>query len=393
MDDGPNRQFCRSIPRPIPLLDRISAARTYTTVVTAVLAFWSLASGCIERTSPVSDPTPSRCGTHATALTTCPTGQVCTTNGTCAPIERDCDSSTCATGPASLLVGYAGDLEAWNWEPAPQSFYHPAGNPRADVRRNGWAWLTVDRQLAVSTTETTRGAWRTLMERLPETFAACGDSCPVSDVSVAEILTYANRRSVADGLAPCYALEGCAPDATGRLQCASAALAGPACTGWRLPSEPEWELLAKAGTDGCLANGNLDVVERSTCWDVFAAQTAWYCGSSQVSWDGCDDCGYDWGFDCCGPHPVGKLPPNPYGLLDVHGNVWELTGSRWDDPWIAAKDPGHDPNPLAAGPDLVAKGGSYFSRSVALCASMRLRLGDLRPQEVGFRLVRTLPPR
>lgn len=359
--------------------------------VAAVIVASLSAVSCTEPASPVPLATPSPCGIDGTALTACPRGQVCSA-GECAAVEANCEQGACAVGPATLVVGYEGNLSSWNFEPAPHSYYHPNfSGDLPDVRRLGWAWLTVDRRLAVAATEVTRGEWRGLMERVPETFAACGDSCPVSDVSAAEILTFANRKSASDGLPACYTLTGCAPDSTGRTQCASGAFAGPDCTGWRLPSEPEWEMFAKAGTDGCLANGNLDVVERSTCWDVFAAKTAWYCGSSGVSWEGCDDCSYDWGYDCCGPHPVGGLPANPYGLRDVHGNLWELTGSRWNDPWIAPKDSGHEPDPLAATLDLVVKGGSYFSRSVALCASLRMRLSGVPPREVGFRLVRTLP--
>ena len=70
---------------------------------------------------------------------------------------------------------------------------------------------------------------------------------------------------------------------------------------YRLPSEAEWEYAARAGT------------ETTYDWGDEA-------GDNRAN---CDGCGSRW--DGTQTAPVGSFAPNPWGLYDVHGNVWEWT--------------------------------------------------------------------
>ncbi|MDE0693937.1 MAG: SUMF1/EgtB/PvdO family nonheme iron enzyme [Gammaproteobacteria bacterium] len=70
---------------------------------------------------------------------------------------------------------------------------------------------------------------------------------------------------------------------------------------YRLPSESEWEYAARAGTETQYDWGNAIGVNRANCKG---------CGSQ---WDGVQTA------------PVGSFAPNPWGLFDMHGNVWEWT--------------------------------------------------------------------
>ena len=70
---------------------------------------------------------------------------------------------------------------------------------------------------------------------------------------------------------------------------------------YRLPSEAEWEYAARAGADTSFSWGNEVGFEQANC----------------------NGCGSQWDNDR--PAPVGSFDANPWGLHDLHGNVWEWT--------------------------------------------------------------------
>ena len=132
-----------------------------------------------------------------------------------------------------------------------------------------------------------------------------------------------------DAVSYCSALTGREREA-GRL---------PPGYAYRLPSEGEWEYACRAGTTNLFSFGDT-VVE--------ADQYAWALDNSDAT-----------------THPVGQKRANPWGLYDMHGNVWE-----WCNDWFAAYPPTEatDPAGPAEGKYKVFRGGGWnhaieFARS------------------------------
>ncbi len=86
---------------------------------------------------------------------------------------------------------------------------------------------------------------------------------------------------------------------------------------------------------------------------------------------------------------VGQFPANAWGLYEMHGNVWEWTGSEYEESYSGAElrvvsDP-------SAGGPRVLRGGSWGREPLGLRSAARFRSDPrFRYLDVGFRLARTL---
>ena len=106
-----------------------------------------------------------------------------------------------------------------------------------------------------------------------------------------------------------------------------------------LPSEAQWEYACRARTTTPFSFGENITPE-------------------QVNYDG----NFRYADGKKGPYrertvPVGSLPPNPWGLYEMHGNVWE-----WCEDWYGAYEmqPQSDPHGADTGAGRVLRGGSWF---------------------------------
>ncbi|CAK8712686.1 hypothetical protein KKHLCK_01705 [Candidatus Electrothrix laxa] len=135
----------------------------------------------------------------------------------------------------------------------------------------------------------------------------------------------------------------------------------------RLPTEAEWEHACRAGT----------VTPFS-----FGAKIS----PEQVNYDG----NFPYADGEKGLYrkktvPVKSLPPNPWGLYEMHGNVWEWCADNWQD--SLGTQPVTDPC-CTSGSDRVVRGGSWVSNGGSVRSAYRGHYSpDDRYQRGGFRLV------
>ncbi len=131
---------------------------------------------------------------------------------------------------------------------------------------------------------------------------------------------------------------------------------------FRLPTEAEWEYAARAGSTTVYSYGN-DADDLS-----------------KYAWFGNEGYGGK-------AKPVAEKKPNPWGLYDMHGNVWE-----WVQDWYSetgyANSAETDPTGPESGKYKVSRGGSWVGSAFNLRSCVRFSgLPVSRSADIGFRLV------
>src|SRR5262245_7752159 len=139
---------------------------------------------------------------------------------------------------------------------------------------------------------------------------------------------------------------------------------------YRLLSEAEWEYAARAGT-----------------------KTAFYWGDEIDKENAnCPGCQNQWSK--LKTSPVGSFKPNPWGLYDMAGNVWQWVEDCYNDDYNGASTDGTE---WTAGDceKRVVRGGSFGYVPLSADPRSAYRYGDYklnRNYNTGFRVARTLTP-
>lgn len=225
--------------------------------------------------------------------------------------------------------------------------------------------------LLVDAAEVTQARWAEFFATKPWRHAGCGPTCPVESVTWWDAAALANAVSQREGLTSCYRLSDCkGTPGDGRFVCAAVEVT-PACMGWRLPTEAEWEYLARA---------------QSPPPDL--SKVAWTPRNSGADWGQVVCLGTGPGGPRCGVQPVAQRDANALGLYDVFGNVRE-----WVQDGYGPYPSGTVTNPQgpARAATRVVRGGGFLSPGAELRAAARGHADpDTAALDLGVRLVRTV---
>lgn len=193
--------------------------------------------------------------------------------------------------------------------------------------------LKIKNSFYIGKTSVTQRQWKMIMGKNPSHFK--GEDRPVEMVSWNEVQKFVktlNERELTDK--------------------------------YRLPSEAEWEYACKAGTHTKYYFGNEELKLN---------EYAWYTENSGSQ-----------------THPVAKKKHNPWGLYDMHGNVWEWVQDNWHENYNDAPEDG------SAWEDedcsyRVSRGGSWYCSAILCRSTSRFKRDpENHISNLGFRLLREL---
>lgn len=184
------------------------------------------------------------------------------------------------------------------------------GSPDDEPERNSnekQHSVTLSQGYWLADTACTQALWQTVMGNNPSKFK--GDNLPIEQVSYLDIQEFISRLN----------------EKTGKS--------------YALPTEAQWEYACRAGTTTAFSFGDTVTPE-------------------QVNYDG----NYPYGNAKKGLYrqktvAVKYLPPNAWGLYEMHGNVWEWCNDWYDD---YPNEPVTNPTGASKGTSRVLRGGSWF---------------------------------
>lgn len=200
--------------------------------------------------------------------------------------------------------------------------------------------------------EETSPAKKVLVWRSPG--YAITDDSPVTQLTWNDMITFCNWLSSEERGELCYRRDDQGPWV--RVQNAN---------GYRLPTEAEWEFACRAGSTTHYSFGD----------DVAALDDyAWFNRTAEKGAE-------------IGARPVATKRPNPFGLYDMHGNVWERC-QDFHNPNYYGKSPCLDPQGPEVGSNRIVRGAGWHYFDLHCRSAYRNNYSPVaRTGNAGFRVV------
>lgn len=240
---------------------------------------------------------------------------------------RDCEDAACPM----MVVIPAGTFLMGSPDSEPERSSAEGPQHRVSVAK-----------FAMGQFEVTQGQWKALMGNNPSHFSACGDECPVDNVSWDMAQEYVKKLSAKTGQK------------------------------YRLPSEAEWEYAARAGT-----------------------RTPFHTGETITTGQANFDGNYTYNGSAKGEYRQKTMQgdsfkANDFGLNHMHGNVWEWVQDCWHENYENAPINGESWETNCNDTRRVLRGGSWDYDPRFLRSALRNGVTpDYRYYSSGFRIART----
>ncbi len=185
--------------------------------------------------------------------------------------------------------------------------------------------VTLTKPFGLAKTEVTQGQWKSVMGSEPwsgQDFVKADKDCPATHVSYFDAVEFCDTLTDVERKA-------------GKLK---------ADEEYRLPTDAEWEYACRAGTTTAFSFGDESKLNAHAWWGGFDKDAGGFkagpgnAGREQYA------------------HKVGTKKPNPWGLHDMHGNVFE-----WCSDWYGIRPSGGtDPIGSKNGSSRVIRGGCWW---------------------------------